>query len=215
MTANSSSMTWIAASVLVMMLSGCSIGPAGKSAPRTYVLDPKISFKTPLANPGQTRSGTLLVSVPRARAGFDTPRMAYLLRPHEVSYYAFNQWADTPARMLMRFVVQSMENTGLWRGVVQMPSAARADYQLDSDNLLLEQQFFSKPSRVRMALHVQVVDVRQQRVIDARDFEVFEDAPSDDAYGGVLAINLATARLLEELALWVTAIMAENVKSGG
>jgi cholesterol transport system auxiliary component len=197
--------------VLVCLLAfyGCSIGPADRSAPHTYLLNPEFSFKSFSANTGRTGHGTLLVSVPKAQPGFDTPRMAYLLRPHEVSYYAFNQWADTPSRMLAALLAQAMEMTGLWRAVVQAPSTVRAEYRLDCDNLVLEQQFFSA-SRVRLALRAQLIDVKRQSVMDARDFEVFEDAPSDDAYGGVIAANRATARLLAGVVGWAAAIMDES-----
>jgi cholesterol transport system auxiliary component len=208
--AKKSSMAW--AVVFLLALGGC-IGLVESRAPQTYLLDPQISFGTPLANP--RRSGTLLVSLPRAEAGFDTARMAYLRRPHELSYYAFNQWADTPPRMLMGLLAQAMERSDLWRAVVQMPSPVRADYRLDSDNLVLEQQFFSTPSRVRLALRVQLIDLKQQRIISTRDFEVSEEAPSDDAYGGVIAANRATAKLLEQVADWVSTIMNMDVQKTG
>jgi cholesterol transport system auxiliary component len=189
--------------LLAIMLNGCSIGPAEKSAPRTYLLDPELSFKSTPANAAGTSLGTLLVTTPRAQAGFDTPRMVYLLRPHEVSYYALNQWTDSPARMLAHPLVQAMESTRLWNAVVQAPSPVLAGYRLDCDNLVLEQQFFSNPSRVRLALRAQLIDVNRQSVMGTRDFEIFEVAPSEDAYGGVVAANRATAKLLEQLAEWV------------
>jgi cholesterol transport system auxiliary component len=200
------------AAVFLLALAACSIGPTESRAPQTYLLDPEIAFKTSPANPAWSASATLLVSPPRAQAGFDTVRMAYLRRPHEVSYYAFNQWADTPARMLMGLLAQAMERTDLWRAVVQMPSPVRADYRLDSDNLVLEQQFFSTPSRVRLALRAQLIDIKQQRIIGTRDFEVVEDAPSEDAYGGVIAANRATAKLLQQLATWVSTIISANTQ---
>ena len=196
--------------LLAIMLDGCSIGPAEKSAPRTYLLDPEVSFKSTPANAAGTSLGTLLVSTPRAQPGFDTPRMAYLLRPHEVSYYAFNQWTDSPARMFARLVVQAMESTHLWNAVVQAPSPVLAGYRLDCDNLVLEQQFFSNPSRVRLALRAQLIDVNRQSVMGTRDFEIFEAAASDDAYGGVVAANRAAATLLEQMAGWLSAVMRDS-----
>jgi cholesterol transport system auxiliary component len=196
-----------------MAFAGCSIGLPERTAPRTYVLNHEIPVQRVSANPGRKDSALLLVAQPKAQPGYDTPRMAYLLRPHEVSYYALNQWADTPGRMLMRLLAQAMERTDLWRAVVQAPSAVRPDYRLDCDSLALEQQFFSNPSRVRLALRAQLVDIQQQRMMDESAFEIFEVAPTGDAYGGVLAANRAVARLLEEMAGWVTAVMSEERSS--
>ena len=196
--------------LLATMLDGCSIGPAEKSAPRTYLLDPEVSFKSTPANAAGTSPGTLLVTTPRAQPGFDTPRMVYLHRPHEVSYYALNQWTDSPARMLARPLVQAMESTRLWNAVVQAPSPVLAGYRLDCDNLVLEQQFFSNPSRVRLALRAQLIDVSRQSVMGTRDFEIFEVAPNDDAYGGVVAANRAATTLLEQMVGWVSAVMRDS-----
>ena len=196
--------------LLVATLHGCTIGPVEKDAPRTYLLNPEIPAKNFSANPKRTDSLILLISQPKARAGFETPRMAYLLRPHEVSYYAFNQWADTPARMFAVLLTQTMERTGLWHAVVQAPSGVKADYRLDCDNLALEQQFFSQPSQVRVAMRALLIDNKRQNVIGTRTFEIFEAAPSEDAYSGVLAANRAAARLLDQLATWASALVTER-----
>jgi cholesterol transport system auxiliary component len=195
--------------LLVATLHGCTIGSVEKDAPRTYLLNPEIPAKTFSANPKRTDPLILLINQPMAQAGFETARMAYLLRPHEVSYYAFNQWADTPARMFAVLLTQTMERTGLWHAVVQAPSAVKADYRLDCDNLALEQQFFSRPSRMRVAIRVLLIDHKRQNIVGTRTFEIFQAAPSEDAYGGVLAANRAATQLLEQVAEWVRQFMHE------
>ena len=195
--------------LLALLFSGCSIGPAETNRTRTYLLNPNISIENVPANPGRSVAVTLLVSTPRAQPGFDTARMAYLLRLNEVNYFAVNRWVDTPARMLARPLTQAMEKTGLWRAVVQAPSTARTDYRLDCDNLALEQQFFTNPSRVRITLRAQLVELKGQKVMAAREFEVFETAASEDAYGGVIAADKAAAALLQQLAAWVATVITE------
>jgi cholesterol transport system auxiliary component len=133
--------------------------------------------------------------------------MVYSQRAHEISYYAVNRWADTPARMLLAPLTRALERSDLWVSVVQTPTVARPDHRLDSDNLAIEQQFSSNSSRVRLALRVQLIDLERQSVLGTRHFEFFEPAPSDDAYGGVKAANRAATRMLEELNAWVESVM--------
>jgi len=196
--------------LLALALLGCTLGPVEQNAPHTFLLNPDFAVKKLSQNPQRPDPLILLISQPTAQAGFETPRMAYLLRPHEVSYYAFNQWADTPARMFEVLLTQTMERTGLWHAVVQAPSAVKADYRFDCDNLVLEQQFFSRPSRLRVAMRALLIDNKRQNVISTRNFEIFEEALSEDAYGGVLAANRAAARLLDQLATWVSALVTER-----
>lgn len=194
---------------LVLLVGACAPGPVGNSAPRTYFLDPVISRKNSPPSAERNRGAVLLITQPRAQAGFDSARMAYLLRPYEVNYYAYNQWADTPARLLHRIMVESLDKSGLWSAVLQTPSAIPAHYRLDCDNLILEQQFFSRPSRVRLVLRAQIVETKTQTILASRYFEFFENTASDDAYGGVEAANHAAAKLIAAMTEWLEIVLAD------
>lgn len=151
--------------------------------------------------------GVLVVGVPQAAPGFEQPRMAYLRRPSEVSYYATHVWADTPARMVMPLLIRSLETTGLWRVVVPMPTGIKGDYQLDLFGLLVQQEFVQQPSRSRVQWRAHLLDVKAQRVMGAREFEAREPAPTDDAYGGVLAADRALATVLAAMNEWLSACL--------
>lgn len=200
--------------LLLVVLTACTFGPPkSSSVPHTYLLslereaDELSTEIIPAAD-----APTLLVNVPKAQAGFDTPRMVYLQRPHEVQYFATSQWADTPARMLAPLLVQVLERTGGWGAVIQMPSSVRGDYRVDIDNLSLQQEFVSRPSLVRLAFRAQLVDLRRQCVLGVRGFVALEEASSEDAYGGVLAANRAVATLLPQLAAWLNASINQDLQ---
>jgi len=185
------------------MITACSLGPTETTAPRSYFLKPEISWKNPQGSGARIGASVLLINQPKAQAGFHTPRMAYLLRPYEINYYAFNQWADTPARLLHQVLVENLDQTGLWSAVLQAPGALPAQFRLDCDNLILEQQFFANPSRIRLALRAQLIETKKQSILAIRYFEFIEPALSDDAYGGVVAANRAAATLISEIADWL------------
>ncbi|TAJ07961.1 MAG: hypothetical protein EPO61_10960 [Nitrospirae bacterium] len=155
-------------------------------------------------------NATLLVSLPQAQAGFETARMAYLLRAHEIRYFAVHQWADTPGRMLTPLLRRALEKADDWRAVVQAPAAVRSDFRLDADQLALLQDFTTRPSRVRLILRVQLVDLKGQQVIGARRFEAVEAAPSDDPYGGVEAASRALSKLLDQVTTWLSGCMKKT-----
>lgn len=205
------------AAVLVLSVAAVTGGCLPSQTVRdiqTYRLSPVPDVPRSPRTVTQPLPATLLVSVPKARPGFDTARMAYVQRPHEVSYYAYNQWVDTPARMLAPSLVQSLEQSGIWSAVALMPTIARGTYRLDADALLLQQEFLDGPSQVHLALRAQLIDLRQQCVMGSTDFDVLEPAPSDDPYGGVVAANQAARKLLEQLVAWVATYMNEGARHG-
>lgn len=197
---------WLGAAALA----ACTLGGAGDPVLHTYLLGGERS--APAAAPSAHAAATLLVGQPQALAGFDTPRMAYVARPHEVSYYATSQWADAPGRMVAPLLAQALERTGAWGAVVQGSTAVRADYRVDADNLTVAHELFERPSRVRLALRLQLVETRERRVLGTKAFEVVEEAPGDDAYGAAVAANRALAKLLSQAADWASACMKDAAK---
>jgi cholesterol transport system auxiliary component len=198
----------VAGALVATTLAAC-LSPRSESGPvHTYLLRAEESTWADKEPVGRTAaSPVLLVGLPQAEAGFDTPRMAYVTRPYEVRYYAVNQWADTPARMLAPLLAQALEKSGVWQAVILMPSSLRGDYRLDTLDVALEQQFLETPSRVRVALRAQLIDLKEPGVVGTRRFEVFEPAPSEDAYGGALGANRAVTKLLEQVARWASACL--------
>ena len=181
-----------------MLLVGCAGLPSAPQVQSSniYVLDARPVLKAAQVK----RDLVLAVSLPRARPGFDTPQMAYVRQPHALDYFAANQWADTPARMLGPLLAQALEQTGSFRAVVQTPGVVPADVRLDTELIRLQHDFSTQPSRVQLTLRAQLIDVRSKRVLAVKLFDEAENAASDDAYGGVTAANRALQRVLSQLA---------------
>jgi cholesterol transport system auxiliary component len=146
------------------------------------------------------RDRVLAISTVRAAPGFDSAAMVYVQKAHALDHYAMHRWADTPARMLGQLLLRTLEDSGSFRAVVQAPSALPADLRLDTEIVQLRQSFLAKPSRVELTLRAQLIDVAARRVLATRYIEVTQDAPSDDAAGGVAAANDAVARALAQVA---------------
>jgi cholesterol transport system auxiliary component len=145
------------------------------------------------------------VAFPRAWPGTDTAQIAYVRKPYELDYFAASRWADTPARMLGPLLARALEQTGSFSAVIQTSTAVRADYRLDTEIVRLRQDFGAQPSRVELALRAQLSDIRGKRVVASRRFEEIENAPSEDAAGGVAAANAALGRALERIAAFCVA----------
>ncbi len=189
----------VPAACCAMLLSACAaLQPVAPERTATYFLEPE---SAPAAVAAPTRRDLVIaVSASRARAGFDTPMMAYLRRPNTLEYFARSRWLDTPGHMLAPLAAQALERSGAFRAVVQEPSPAAAALRLDTELVRLYQDFSAKPSRIRLTLKAQLVDLDARRVVAAAEFDETEAATSDDPYGGVRAANRALGRLLGRLA---------------
>lgn len=193
---------------LALMMAGCVSLPREEQKPvHTFILSADRTGVETGLDGAKPSVGVLLIAVPQAQPGFDSPRMAYAQRPFEVHYYSANQWADAPTRMLVPLLVRTVEQRGVARAVVALPSSVRGDLRLDVDQLALVQEFLERPSRVRAQWRAQLVKLPEQTVIGSRAFETAEGASTEDAYGGAVAANRAVGRLLDELAAWAEACL--------
>lgn len=187
--------------LLLLVTSGCISFRGGSEAVHTYQLSLEGGQREVHAADGN--SPVVQLSPPQAEPGFETPRMVYLKRPYELEYFATNQWADTPANMVAPLLARSLSQSGLWRDVVLLPSLVAGDYRLDLYGFALQQEFLQQPSRVRVTALAQLVDLKQSMIVGMQRFETTEPAPSENAYGGVVAANRAVALLLDQLTGWL------------
>lgn len=178
-----------------LLLSSCTLlQPAKSSSISTYAIE--VQFDSAGVSSGQQ---TLLVATMGARPGYDSRRMVYTKRPHELEFFTRNQWVDSPARMLTPLLVQALESSAKYRTVVSTHNAVAADLRLDTDIIRLQHDFTSRPSQVRLTVRAQLSDVKAKRIIASREFNVTEAATSEDPYGGVLATNRAVKTLLQQM----------------
>ncbi len=185
---------------LLVSVTGCGglFGGGNDEPVQTYMFTPR-EFQQ---NEGESGSNAVLLVSPVQSVGHDSQRMAYSMRPYERTFYAFSQWADTPPRMIEPLVVQAMESSGMFRAVIDASSTAEAQIRLDLDLLVLQHEFHTARSQGRMVLRAQLYALETNRILGTRIFEATAPAPTENAYGGVLALNLALEEILRQLVEW-------------
>ncbi len=201
-----------AAGFVLMLACGCSaLKPAENPRPSFYSIGPAPGTKedAPRTQTASAAAPTLIVSPPRGAAGFDSRHIVYMRQIHALEHFAYNEWVDTPARMLAPLIVAAVERSGAFRAVVQTPSTASGDLRLDTEVIRLQHEFLDKPSRARLTLRAYLVDNATRRVLGSREFDATAVARSEDPYGGVVAANEAARTVLDQLA----AFCAEAARS--
>ena len=195
---------WVSGiSLIGLALLAACIGPQGKQADTVSYL---LSATLPPKSAHAKSALTLIVTPTRAHPGFDSPGMAYVREANRIEYYAYHRWVDTPSRMLTPLLVQALESSGAFGAVVQSPASVRANVRLDTELVSLIQDFTQSPSKVRIVLRAQLVDVGSGTVIATRAFEAQVIAKAEAASGGAEAANRAMTELLAKLAEWCAVV---------
>lgn len=199
----------IAVALSLALTAGCSgLLPKPTAQPTYYTLDAaapthaddSVRKVRAVENERLTAAPTLVINAPRAASGFDSQRIIYMRQPHQLEYFAYSQWIDTPARMLAPLLVAAIEPTGEFSAVLLSSAGVNGELRLDTEILRLQQDFSSQPSQVRFTLRVYIVDSGTRRVLARRDLDATVAAPSENPYGGVIAAHAAVQSVLQQLA---------------
>lgn len=187
---------------VLALLWGCSgmLPQPPESPAGTYLLAPELLHRDRGAVEPPGARPTLLVAEPTAAAGYATRRMAYLEQDYRLDHFADHEWVDTPAAMLGPLLITALRQSAAFGAVSEDAPGISADLRLDTLIESLYQDFRRQPSLARVELRVRLVDPNGRRVLATRVFADTEPAASDDAYGGVVAVNRILTRLLPRIA---------------
>ncbi|MCO6440871.1 MAG: membrane integrity-associated transporter subunit PqiC [Nitrococcus mobilis] len=185
----------------VTLLSGCSVLPSPpQEAAHLYQLQLNAPLGNVASTPPEERQGVVVVEYPQVAAGYDTTAMAYRRTPWEIRYYSLSRWVDEPARMLREALTSTLNQLGPFRAALDSPAGITVDYSLHTELLRLEQDFSgTPPSRQRLVVRVQLVDLARGALLASQVLELNTTAPSEDAHGGVAAANSALQQLAAEV----------------
>ena len=186
--------------ILSTLLSAC-----GLTRPAKIPVQSKYTLSKPSTAVIARRShATLLINRPIASSGYERSDMIYVLNNRtQLKSFANNRWVAPPAQLLQPLLVQSFANSGLFRAVVASPFGGRTTYRIDTHLLKLQQQFSGDNSQVMMTVQVTLVKNSSNTIIASRRFTTTAKAPQNNPYGGVIAANVATKRLLTQVVRYV------------
>lgn len=191
----------VAALALAVALPACGglFGGRNREPVQTYMFSPREFEQI-----REVDSDLILLVSPVQSVGYDHQNMSYAMRPYERTYYAFSRWADTPPRMIHPIIVQAMEASGMFGAVIDTSSSVVADLRLDVDLQVLQHEFHTDPSQGRLVIRAQINDLESNTILSTRIFQEVAPAPTENPYGGVLALNLALETILGDLVDWVS-----------
>ncbi len=149
------------------------------------------------SEPSMRRS--LLITQPSAAEGYQTEQMLYVKKPYQLSVFSENAWVASPANMLLPLLTQTFQTSHAFSAVVSSPYANQVDYRLDSELIAMQQNFLTQPSQFELVVKVVLTQVKNNTILYSGILTERIQSPTDTPYGGVIAGNLATAKLTSQI----------------
>lgn len=190
----------VALAFLFVWISGCSI----KMPPITEY---KIQMDGSKVAQDAQRCKEKSLKVYRAlgSSNYHSQYIYYILGKHKQYSYTQARWAEPPSVMITDALSRSLRESKLFDVVIQSSSRAQGDLGLEIYIEDFMHYFESNATKgyVKASVHLSLIDIQKNQVLDANTFSVQLASLSDDAKGGVEALEKALEKIVEENILWL------------
>lgn len=153
---------------------------------------------------------TLRLLPVRSIPSLATRELYYLRSDGEVAPYLYSRWGDTPSAMISRSLTHSLQERNLFAALIPPASTAKADWDLESDLSAFYHRFNDEgTSEGFVDLSVRIIDLRTKNVIGSKRFSYRIQSATNDAKGGVAALEEALHRYSSDCSAWIETLIKE------
>lgn len=154
---------------------------------------------------------SLKLAPTKSIASLSSKELFYLRDSGQIGAYLYSRWADTPASMIDRSLISSLQNRAFFSALLPNGSNANADLILES-NLHAFYHRFSKNDTNEGFIDItyRLIETKNKQTLASKRFVITVPSQSADAKGGADALTIATRSLSREITLWLEMISKEK-----
>ncbi|WP_145579453.1 ABC-type transport auxiliary lipoprotein family protein [Yersinia vastinensis] len=188
----------LTASMLVMLLSACTILPSAPVS-QVYLLPVPPAANTSRA---PTVNWSLRVSQPATNQFINSSRIAVQPDGQEIAVYKNSRWTD-PAPILVRNrLIQEFRTDGRIPAVSSDDDSLQADVELSGDLSAFQGVYQAGNSEVLISFDARLVRISDRRIIATRHFEIRQPIKGAQMNEVVEAFGLASNQLAAQVLNW-------------
>jgi cholesterol transport system auxiliary component len=183
-----------------LVLAGCAGLLGLPPAPHLYRITPKSTFPANLPR----LSTQILVDVPIAPAGLDTPRIALTRSAVSIDYFADSVWTESVPSLVQTALLESFENSGAIAAIDRESVGLRADFILKTEIRHFEAVYDSPNGAPEIWVEIiaRLVDPAGRNILTHASFERRQRAAANDIPQIVLAFDEAVGAVMADIVVW-------------
>jgi cholesterol transport system auxiliary component len=197
-------------SAMALALASCAKLLGVSPPPHLYRVTPKSTFPSNLPHPPVQ----ILVDVPLAPSGLDTPRIALSRSAVSIDYFADSEWTDRVPLLVQTVLLESFENSKAITAIDRESIGLRADFILKTEIRHFE-ALYDSPSGapdVWVAIIARLVNPSGRDIVAQASFERHNRAKANDIPEIILAFDEALGGVIEDIVLWTVRNPALSTK---
>jgi cholesterol transport system auxiliary component len=190
---------WLAGGMMLWS-TGCASLIGLPPAPHLYRVAARSNFPPNLPH----LRAQLLVEVPLAPAGLDTPRIALSRSAVSIDYFANSEWTERVPLLVQTALLQSFENSGAVAAIDRESLGLRADFILKTEIRHFEAVYPAPDAapEVWVAIIARLVNPQGRDIVAHASFERRVRAAANDIARIVVAFDEALGEVMAEIVVW-------------
>lgn len=177
--------------------------PGGGEAPRLFQLNPA----SDLRSAGTAADVTIMVEEPTVPGGISSDLIAVRTGDHEIKYLAGARWTDRTSQLISRYVIESMESSGLISVIgvesLDLPNDFRLKLNIQEFSAVAGVTENAPIRNVEVKVSATVVRSMPVYIIATRSFSGSANTTSEDPADIVAAMNEAADSVMVDMFAWV------------
>jgi cholesterol transport system auxiliary component len=190
--------------ITLALFAGCSIhAPAISeySLITTEIFKKSSSITTPKS---------IRLNAPVTLSSLATKSIHYTSSSQESGSYLYSAWSDTPSSMIENSLFLTLQQSNLFSIVAPSASWAKTDYLLESNVAMFQHRINPDGSSDGVIdTTYRLVDTTTKKVVASKHFFLTQSSESNDAKGGVVALQKALQALNIQTLEWLQASLSK------
>lgn len=190
-------MRLIAGALIAIVLTGCS----SKISPlSTYTLQPP---KIVQVHDKKYKNKSIMVMQPQSLKEKMSQKMYFSYSPTLQGAYQNSRWSNDLGKLVQGTLIHTLQDSGMFKGVVSYASTAQSDYRLESTVYDFSHHVRGERSYAVVSVDFVLVSVDTGKLVKSKRFSYMEPTPTVNAEGYVEASNRAIERLSQDFLQWL------------
>ena len=188
--------------IILIVLALAGAGCSSKEAPmKSFVL--QMPQNVPHVSTAGFRHKSIQVTYPESLKEKMNQDMHFSYSASEQGSYLHSQWSNDTGKLLQGITIQTLVQSGLFKGVVSYESTAQTDYRLESTVFEFSHRVRSSSSEAIVSIQYNLISAVTGKLIKSKRFNYIIPTKTTDAEGYADATNEAIRRLSRDLVLWL------------
>lgn len=146
---------------------------------------------------------SIMVMQPQSLKEKMSQKMYFSYSPTLQGAYQNSRWSNDVGKLVQGTLIDTLQSSGMYKGVVSYASTAQADYRLECTIYDFSHRVRGELSHAIVSIDVALVSTDTGKLIKSKRFSYMEPTRTTDAKGYVEATNKAVMRLSSDLLQWL------------